>query len=70
MPDAGLIEGSSVLSSSSALSWAAVSSSSSISSSLRLLGVAILPAGESVEELADGLGTGVLLLVVVGVPLP
>ena len=70
MPDAGLIEGSSVLLSRSALSWAAVSSSSSISSSDWLLGVAILPAGESVEEVADFLGTGVLLLAGVGVPLP
>ena len=58
------------MSPSRALSWAAVSSSSSISSSLRLLGVATLPAGESIEELADVLGTGVLLLIGVGVPLP
>ena len=70
VPDAGLIEGTSLLSSRSALSWAAVSSSSSISSSVWLLGVAILPAGESVVELVDFLRTGVLLLAGVWVSLP
>ena len=62
VPDAGLIEGSAVCSPSSSFSCAMVSSSSSINSSDRLLDVAILHVGESVEELADVLGTGVLAL--------
>ena len=66
MPDAGLIEGSACCSPSSSFSCDVVSSSASISSSDRQVA---LPAGESVDELADALGAGVLDLVD-GVVLP